>query len=148
MLAAARLAWSGGCLAFLLHVGCAFRFYHHWSHADAYETTARRTADVVGWSWGGGLYANYAFTLVWLADVACWWRGLDEYELRPRVLDGSVRGFLAFMAFNAAVVFAAGPFRWASLGVCLFLLIFRGWLGIRARKGEPPAIPSSEGTAR
>ncbi len=124
-LAVARLAWSGGCLAFLLHVVCAFHFYHDWSHAAAYANTARRTADVVGWHWGGGLYANYAFMLVWLADVAWWWRGLDGYEERPCAVQWCVRGFLACMALNAAVVFAEGITRWTSLGVCFLLLVFR-----------------------
>lgn len=40
----ARLFWTAGCLAFLLHTASAFEFYHHWSHRAAYEATARRTA--------------------------------------------------------------------------------------------------------
>jgi hypothetical protein len=59
-----RLAWTGGCGFYLLHVACAFEYYHHWSHANAYAATARQTAAVVGLDWGGGLYVNYAFTLV------------------------------------------------------------------------------------
>ncbi|HWG42853.1 MAG TPA: hypothetical protein VN688_08720 [Gemmataceae bacterium] len=129
--AGARLAWTGGCLAFLLHVVCAFAFYHHWSHANAYAATARGTAAVVGWDSGAGLYVNYAFGLVWLADVAWWWRGLENYEARPRVIEWTVQGFLAFIAFNATVVFAEGRIRWISLVVCLFLLLFRGWLLFR-----------------
>ena len=31
--------------------------------------------ELVGFEWGAGLYANYAFTLLWLADASCWWRG-------------------------------------------------------------------------
>jgi len=65
-LAAARLSWTGGCFAFLAHVAAAFHFAHHWSHGAALAATAERTAEVVGWHWGGGLYANYAFALVWL----------------------------------------------------------------------------------
>ena len=132
-LAAARGLWTAGWLAFLFHVLCAFHFYHHWSHADAYAVTARRTAEVVGWPWGGGLYANYAFTLVWLADAISWWRGLERYETRRRAVAWSVQGFLAFLVFNAAVVFAERAMRWVSLGVCLFLLAFRGWLALRSR---------------
>src|SRR5947209_16250531 len=63
-LAWARLAWSVGCTAFLLHVLCAFQYYYHWSHETAYALTAQRTAEVMGVAWGGGLYANYAFTLL------------------------------------------------------------------------------------
>src|SRR5689334_14734844 len=43
-----RNCWTAGCWAYLLHVVCAFEFYHHWSHADAYEFTAEQTAEVVG----------------------------------------------------------------------------------------------------
>lgn len=129
----ARMAWTAGCLAFVLHVLCAFHFSHHWSHADAHAVTAQRTADVIGWHWGGGLYANYVFTLIWLADGVSWWCGRRSYESRSRVIEWSVHIFLAFMVFNAAVVFAEGPTRWVSLGVCLLLLAFRGWLALRHR---------------
>jgi hypothetical protein len=43
----ARLAWTAGCLAFLLHLVCAFQFYHYWSHAAAHEATAQQSAEVV-----------------------------------------------------------------------------------------------------
>ena len=45
--------------------------------------------------WGGGLYLNYLFTAVWVADVLCWWRGLAWYAARPRWLDLALHGFLA-----------------------------------------------------
>lgn len=131
--ATARMVWTAGWLIFLLHVFCAFQFVHHWSHADAYEETARRAAEAIGWEWGGGLYANYAFALVWMADVVWWWRGLEVYEGRPRVVAWSVQGFLAFMAFNAAVVFADGVMRWVSLGVCVCLLLLASWSALRGR---------------
>src|SRR5215471_9659500 len=75
----ARLCWTAGCLAFLLHTAAAFHFYHHWSHRAAYEATARRTAEVVGLDWGGGLYANYAFAALWTADVCWWWLSPERY---------------------------------------------------------------------
>jgi hypothetical protein len=127
----ARWAWSTGCLFFLLHVIYAFHFYHGWSHAQAYEETARRTEEVVNWRWGGGLYANYVFTLVWLLDVAWWWRGLEAYEARPRAVEWGVQGFLAFMAFNATVVFGEGTIRWAGAAVCVGLVV----LAVYARWG-------------
>ncbi len=101
----ARLAWTGGCILFLAHVACAFNFFHGWSHAAAYQHTARRTEETIGIFWGGGLYLNYAFTLVWLADVLWWWRGLEQYERRGRAVEWGVQAFLAFMAFNGTVVF-------------------------------------------
>src|SRR5437763_16272962 len=79
----ARLAWTGGLLAVAAHVACAFHFYHHWSHAAAYDRTAEQTAEAVGLNWGGGLYVNYAFVLLWAADVCWWWRDPEGYLARP-----------------------------------------------------------------
>src|SRR5258705_11066382 len=67
---AARWLNSFGCAAFLAHVTCAFHFYHGWSHSAAYDETARQTAELVGWNWGGGLFLNYLFALVWLGEAA------------------------------------------------------------------------------
>lgn len=119
LLGAARAAWTAGCVAFMFHVVCAFQFYHHWSHAAAYEATARRSAEVVGLAWGGGLYANYLFGIVWLVDVAWWWRGLEAYRDRPRLVDWAIHLFLAFIVFNATVVFGAGLARWLGVAGCL-----------------------------
>jgi hypothetical protein len=128
-LAAARLLWTAGCAVFLAHVACAFQFVHHWSHSAAYDATARETFEVFGWNWGGGLYANDAFTFIWVLDTAWWWGGLDVYEARPRWLEWFVQAFLAFMAFNATVVFGHGPARWlgiaASAGLGFLLMRIR-----------------------
>jgi hypothetical protein len=120
---AARLAWSAGCAAFLVHVVCAFHSYHDWSHAAAEAATARDTAQVVGIDWGGGLYLNYAFALIWLADAAWWWCGLEGYESRPRFVAWSIQAFLAFMFFNATVVFGAGTARWLGGVLSSVLLV-------------------------
>jgi hypothetical protein len=118
-----RPAWTAGCVCYLLHVACAFEYYHHWSHADAYEFTARQTAAVVGLDWGGGLYANYAFTLLWLADVVWWWLRHASYLSRPRWIDVVVHGYLGFIAFNATVVFAQGWSRWFGIAACVVLMV-------------------------
>jgi hypothetical protein len=117
-----RIGWTAGCLAYLLHVACAFEYYHHWSNGEAYAATARQTAEVVGLDWGGGLYVNYAFTLVWLVDVAWWWLNAAGYLTRPRWLEWSVQGFLGFIAFNATVVFATGISRWLGVFASIFLI--------------------------
>ena len=122
-LAAARAFWTAGCAVFLVHVACAFEFIHHWSHAAAYEATARETFAVVGWNWGGGLYANYAFTLVWVLDAAWWWGGIDRYAARSRWIEWCVQALLAFMAFNATVVFGHGMTRWFGLAACASLAL-------------------------
>ena len=112
----ARSMWTAGFAVFLLHVACAFHFAHHWSHADAYAATGRRTAEFIGVDWGGGLYFNYAFMLVWSADVCWYWLALRAYETRPWAVAGGVHVFMAFMAFQATVVFAGGLVRLAVSG--------------------------------
>jgi hypothetical protein len=77
---------------------------------------------VVDRVWGGGLYANYAFGLLWAADASWWWLQPDGYRRRPDGLEAAVQGFLGFMAFNATVVFGAGAVRWDGLGAGLGLL--------------------------
>jgi len=111
-------------LFYLAHVVAAFHFYHGWSHAAAYEHTARRTAEVVGLDWGGGLWWNYAFGAVWLGDIL-WRRG------RPAWLGVAVQAFLAFMAFNATVVFETGAIRW--LGLAATGVLLTTWLVRRRR---------------
>jgi hypothetical protein len=120
-LASARLAWTAGLAVFIAHVMAAFAFVHHFSHAAAYTHTAERTAEVVGWQWGGGLYFNYLFLVVWLADALGWWRGLEAYERRPRAVIWFVQGFLAFMAFNATVVF--GPIAVQMIGAAVTVML-------------------------
>jgi protein-S-isoprenylcysteine O-methyltransferase Ste14 len=145
---AGRVFWTAGCLLYLAHVVCAFQFFHGWSHEAAYRETARRTAETVGLDRGGGLYLNYLFTAVWVADVVCWWAAPARYAARPLWQEAAVQGFLAFMAFNGAVVFANGPVRWIGVAVCLVLGLL--WcLRSGARLGFPltEATPSATVTA-
>ncbi len=118
-----RLAWTAGCVTYLLHVACAFHYFHHWSHDEAFMFTAEQTANVTGLDWGGGLYVNYAFTFVWLFDAAWWWAGMDGYRTRPRWIEWLVQGFLGFIAFNATVVFAEGFSRWFGIAACVLLAV-------------------------
>lgn len=145
----ARLAWTGGYGFFLLHAVCAFQYYHHWSHRAAYESTARQTAEVVGLTWGGGLYANYAFALVWGADVCWWWSAPRNYPVRRRGIEWAVQGFLAFIAFNAAVVFGTGAIRWVGLAASLFLAVLFSYAGYYGGPRKPdhraPRSPEARG---
>jgi len=118
---AARWLNTAGGAAFLAHVTCAFLFYHHWSHAAAYADTARQTAEFSGWNWGGGLYVNYAFVLVWLGEVIWSWTNPNRYHQRPKWMTWVVRGFFLFMMFNGAVVFVRNPARWFGLILCVTL---------------------------
>jgi hypothetical protein len=114
-----RWIWSAGCALYLAHVGLAFHFYHHWSHAAAYESTAERTRQMVGVESGTGLYLNYLFTLLWPVDALWWWSRPVSYNNRSRWLTGSYFAFFGFMAFNATVVFGGGSARWLGLACCL-----------------------------
>jgi hypothetical protein len=123
----ARQAWTAGCLLLWLHVAAAFEFHHAWSHAAAYAQTARETAAVTGIDWGGGLYVNYAFLVLWLADTTGWW-------LRPgwqqnRRYYWTVQGLFAFIVFNATAVF--GPAFWN--GIVLLAIVWLAWLRFRHR---------------
>lgn len=127
----ARLLWTLGCLAYLLHVAAAFHFVHGWSHAAAVEHTAR-----VG-GFGEGIYVNHLFTLLWTADVLSWWLWPGWHARRPRWLDVALHGFMLFVIFNAAVVFVDGPARWASVGMFAWLAGVAGCRWRRRAKDSP-----------
>jgi hypothetical protein len=122
----ARVAWTAGCAIFLVHVGLAFHFYHHWSHAEAYAATARQSG--IGW----GLYFNYAFAIVWVADVLWWGR------LRASWIGILIHSFLAFMFFNATVVFGKGWVRWAGAVATMALAVL---YGISRRRTSITLVP-------
>jgi hypothetical protein len=111
----ARAAWTAGCVLFLAHVGCAFHFYHHWSHAEAYAHTAERTAALVGWNWGGGLYFNYVFTASWIFDTLWWWCSPASRSRRHRAWSIAWYAFFLLMVVNATIVFETGLVRWVSI---------------------------------
>lgn len=121
-----RIAWTLGCASYLVHVAAAFAAYHGWSHHLAYLDTARQTAEKFGWDWGGGLYFNYLFTIVWGADVLWIWKDAGGYRRRSAWIAGSIHLFMAFMFLNGAIVFASGWTRWVSAGVAMTL--FALWL--------------------
>lgn len=121
----ARGLWTLGCLLLWAHVACAFQFQHHWSHAEAVASTARRTLETIGIDWGGGIFFNYGLMLIWTVDVAWWWLQPAAYQARPRGLALALHAFLAFMIVNAAVVFESGPIRWITLAA--FVVLGAGW---------------------
>lgn len=132
----ARWFWTAGAVAFGVHVLSSFDAFYQWSHCVAFEETARQTAEVVGMRTGFGLWLNYGFGLIWVADAAYWWaRGQENYLARPRWIRLCIHTFLAFMVFNGAVVFVHGPMRW--LGLALFVGLAALWC--RARILRPGA---------
>jgi hypothetical protein len=121
-----RALWTLGCLTLILHISCAFEFVHHWSHDAAYQYTARQTAVMTGFDSGSGLLLNYAVALVWLADACWWWLADERYQSRPRWIEWIVQGFLAFMWFNATVVFGHRAACWiGTSGLVSLAVIWR-----------------------
>ena len=118
----AHAIWSAGCVLYVVHVFAAFQVYHGWSHAAAYAHTAARTAAVVGLDWGGGIWVNYAFTVLWLGEAGWSWINPESYRARPRGVELAVRATFLFMIVNAAVVFVSGPTRWIGLAIIVALV--------------------------
>lgn len=127
----ARPLWLLGALVYLGHVAAAFGVHHDWSHAAAYAYTAAQTDAYFGLNWGGGLWVNYAFTAVWVAEGLWWQLAPAHYARRPPVLTTAVRAVFVFMIANGAVVFVEGPRRLIGVGV-LAALIGIWWSGRRA----------------
>jgi len=111
----ARLCWSLACLTYLVHVALAFHYHHGWSHRRAME----HVEQVSGF--GPGVFVSYLYTLLWSLDVAWWWLRPRGYATRPAWVDRSLHGFMAFVIFNATVVFEQGFIRYA--GLTLFALL-------------------------
>jgi len=104
----ARAIWTFGiCLAFL-HVVLAFQLIYAWDHEAAVEATVRQAADRFGWGWRGGIYVNYVFLALWLADVCWWWLAPLSHVSRPLGIEATRFAFFTFMFLNGAVIFASG----------------------------------------
>jgi len=124
----ARVIWTLGVAALLIHILLAFWLAHGWSHEAAVE----HVREVGGF--GAGIIANYLFALLWLTDVARWWIAPVSRAHRPRWIGWVVHGYLAFIVLNATVVF--GPperqFEYAGMFAGLGILACRQW--IKSRK--------------
>ena len=104
---------STGCVVYLLHVVAAFGLVHHWSHAAAWDQTARDTTAVVRLDWGGGLWFNYLFTLLWPLDEWRRWSVYLQGRRYPHWWGRMVETYLAFIVVNATLLF--GPRWWWSV---------------------------------
>jgi hypothetical protein len=122
-----RIVWTAGLLLSAVHIAAAFAFHHNWSHENAWEDTARQTAELFGFYWGGGLYFNYLFAVVWTIDVGWLWLDRDSYLSRPRFVAVAIHSFLAFMFFNGTVVFGSGWTRWSGIAATIGLVLL-WWL--------------------
>lgn len=133
----ARWVWTIAVISLLIHVGCAYHFYHGWSQESAYQETARQTALVTGLQWGGGLYINYFLIGFWIIDVGLWWRGLEQYRRRSATLSVIWQAFLIFVIFNATVVFKTGALRFIGLILCGILCLVWLFEAIKTSRQQP-----------
>ncbi|MBX9680066.1 MAG: hypothetical protein K2X38_14990 [Gemmataceae bacterium] len=132
-----RVYWLMGWATCLVHVFVAFHLAHQWSHDRAVEATAKQTADLVGFPFGGGVWINYAFLAIWGMDAAWRWRFPSRYWMRSAGWHWTILGFLAFIMFNATVVF--GGWRGRIVGVAgvatlVIVLVRKG--SIRSDRGS------------
>lgn len=155
-----RLVWSVACGLFVVHVACAFHFYHRWSHAVAWETTAAETKQQLGFAFGDGIYFSYLFLLLWVLDVLWLWTSgsrpgcaAQSATAVPQSSNKTpwwrvwVHVFLFFIALNGAVVFESGPTRWAGFAAIMGLAALagvRGYNGYVQRELVPDSGKISE----
>jgi hypothetical protein len=126
--------WTGpanaiGLALCLLHIVLAMGLVHQWSHAAAVRATAAQTVAVYGLDWGGGVYVNYLFVLVWALDA--WLSRRRDWLSDAPLARWSIRLFYAVVIFNATVVFARGSLRIAGLALVTALLF--AWRQTRSR---------------
>ncbi len=117
----ADLIWLAGAVLMLVHTALAFHIYHDWSHTAAVVETARQTRELTGLNWGGGVWLNYMFAAVWLGDALWRLASPASHARRPRWLAVVTHGFLAFIWFNATVVFGSWPMRAAGAFAFIWL---------------------------
>jgi hypothetical protein len=140
MCACTSWLWFGGAMLCAIHMMVALGLRHGWSHQASVEATAAQTAAVYGLYWGEGIYFNYLFVAVWLAESAWWCINPKSFTSRPPVVVSIARAFYLLIIVNAAVVFAAPPRRLA--GAVLVLGLLWAWRSGAARAGVVRARPT------
>jgi hypothetical protein len=128
----ARLFYTAASVLAIIHALAAFHFTYGWSQSAAIADTARQTAALSGLAWGGGLFVNYVFLALWLADVTCWWISPSLRARRPLILERTRLTLFIFMFVNGAVVFAGMAGR--IVGVPAIGAIGLAW--VRANRHE------------
>lgn len=113
-----RWTWFFSGVFTWIHIVASYGLVHHWSHANVLQHTGEESYAVIGIRAPWGVYANFVF-----AGVLC---GYSSWMIlrKERVYwaDSIVFLFLAFIVFNALVIFKTGPIRW--IGLTGFLALF------------------------
>lgn len=119
----ARTVWTIGVALAIVHVVLAFQFVYAWDHEAAVVATVRQTADRVGQGWRGGIYVNYVFLAVWIADACWWWIAPPSHAARPQWIGRARQAFFVFMFVNGAIVFASGIGRLIGIAAVALVLM-------------------------
>ncbi len=127
LIVGARNLWLLGSFFALIHAMAAMIFAHQGSHELAFVDTAAKTKALLGVAIGAGIYFNYAFVVIWLADAMWWIAKPSSYESRNRTWNWLVYGYLSFIAINGTIVFETGTVRWVSVGGLAVLAILFYW---------------------
>ena len=133
----ARCLFLLGALICVAHIVLTMSHVHGWSHAAAMDTTAAQTNAIYGVRWGGGVYVNYVFAAVWIADAVQRLVAPASFARRSRALVWTLRAFYFVIIVNAAVIFAAPGRRWLGMVICVSLAI--AWAGkahMKEREGR------------
>lgn len=107
-------AWLLAWAAMAVHLAVAMGVAHGWSHAHAYD----HTEEVSGF--GPGIYVSYAVVSLWGLDAVL---GVSGVGVRWLYL--VTRGLVAFVMFNATVVYGTWPGK--VLGLAVFALLAWVW---------------------
>jgi hypothetical protein len=129
-----------GVVLLLAHFALAFHLRYGWSQGAAVRETARQTAETFGLDWGGGVFVNYLFALVWAVDAWSWHARPARAAARATLVRWTLRAFYLTIIASGAVVFVVGARR--GLGALLALWIAWSWRPIRTpsrsiRSAEP-----------
>ncbi len=140
-----RIWWTLGLGWFLLHVAGAFHFVHHWSHDAAYQQTARQTEALLGWSWGGGIYANYFFAVLWSLDVVHLWRTAHSPTVGRAAFWWSYAVLCYFLLIILSATFLFGPWGWKPVLLMYAVAMLLRGRGDRFAVSSDDAGPNQEG---
>ena len=121
----ARRLWTIGLVLALAHAVVAFEVAYQWSHEAASIDTARQTAAVTGIVWRGGIFVNYLFLALWLADALWWWIAPVSYIRRSVRMERARLALFVFMFVNGAIVFAGPTAR--AVGVPSVAAVYLTW---------------------
>jgi hypothetical protein len=111
-----------GIALLVAHIALAFHMRYQWSHDVAVRETARQTASTFGLDWGGGVYVNYLFAVVWALDSWWWHTNPPAAAARAAAVRWALRLFYLTIVVNGAVVFVPGPERWLGAALTAWLL--------------------------